>query len=83
MFDFKKDTLSANVTIDNKVIKTVISQLYYPESPYEFSVLGVEILGSAYEQFLGKQIRLSAGHKAIIENPDRTGQGEKRPYSKP
>ena len=67
LFDFKKDKLSANVVIDNKVIKTIISELYYPVSPYEFSVLGVEILGSAYEQFLGKQIKLSAGHKAIIE----------------
>ncbi|MEJ7675013.1 MAG: N-6 DNA methylase [Chitinophagaceae bacterium] len=36
-------------------------------SPYEFSVLGVEILGSAYEQFLGKQIKLSASHKVVIE----------------
>ena len=27
----------------------------------------MEILGSAYEQFLGKQIKLSASHKAIIE----------------
>lgn len=67
LFDFKKDTLSKNITIDNKVIKTVITQLYYPDCPYEFSVLGVEILGSAYEQFLGKQIKLSPGHKAVIE----------------
>src|ERR1035437_5862828 len=67
LFNFKKDKLSANVIIDNKVIKTIISELYCPVSPYEFSVLGVEILGSAYEQFLGKQIKLSASHKAIIE----------------
>ncbi|MFZ1800742.1 MAG: TaqI-like C-terminal specificity domain-containing protein [Chitinophagaceae bacterium] len=67
LFDFKKDTLSKNVSIDNKVIKTIVTQLYYPECPYEFSVLGVEILGSAYEQFLGKQIKLSPGHKAVIE----------------
>ncbi|HEY8660832.1 MAG TPA: TaqI-like C-terminal specificity domain-containing protein, partial [Hanamia sp.] len=67
LFDFKKDTLSKSIAIDNKVIKTIVSELYYPDCPYEFSVLGVEILGSAYEQFLGKQIKLSAGHKAIIE----------------
>lgn len=41
--------------------------MYYPISPYEFSVLSVEILGSAYEQFLGKQIKLSPGHRATIE----------------
>ena len=67
LFDFKKDTLSKDITIDNKVIKTIVSELYYPNCPYEFSVLGVEILGSAYEQFLGKQIKLSPGHKVVIE----------------
>jgi hypothetical protein len=59
LFDFKKDQISKNLKIDNKVIKTIISELYYPESPYEFSVLSVEILGSAYEQFLGKVIRVT------------------------
>ncbi len=67
LFDFKKDTLSANLTIDNKVIKTIVNELYYPVCPYEFSVLGVEILGSAYEQFLGKQIKLDKNHRAVIE----------------
>ena len=67
LFDFKKDKLSENLKIDNKVIKNVITELYYPESPYEFSVLSVEILGSAYEQFLGKVIRLTPAHHAKIE----------------
>lgn len=67
LFDFKKDKLSKDVKIDNKVIKTVIKELYYPESPYEFSVLAVEILGSAYEQFLGKVIRITPSHHAKIE----------------
>lgn len=67
LFDFKKDTISQSITIDNKVLKTIINELYYPESPYEFSVLSVEILGSAYEQFLGKQITIDKSHKAKIE----------------
>lgn len=67
LFDFKKDKLSKDIKIDNKVIKTVIKELYYPESPYEFSVLAVEILGSAYEQFLGKVIRITPSHHAKIE----------------
>jgi len=67
LFDFKKDKTSGSITIDNKTIKSIISDLYYPISPYEFSVLSVEILGSAYEQFLGKQITLSKSGKAIIE----------------
>lgn len=67
LFDFKKDKLSDKILIDNKVVKKIISELYYPVCPYEFSVLSVEILGSAYEQFLGKQITLSKNGKAVIE----------------
>jgi 23S rRNA G2445 N2-methylase RlmL len=67
LFNFKKDQISKNLKIDNKVIKTIVNELYYPESPYEFSVLSVEILGSAYEQFLGKVIRITPSHHAKIE----------------
>ncbi|MBK7096956.1 MAG: N-6 DNA methylase [Saprospiraceae bacterium] len=67
LFNFKKDTISRNIVVDNKVIKNIINELYYPESPYEFSVLSVEILGSAYEQFLGKTITIDKAHRAKIE----------------
>lgn len=67
LFDFKKDTISDSLIIDDKVIKKIINELYYPESPYEFSVLSVEILGSAYEQFLGKTITIDKAHRAKIE----------------
>jgi len=67
LFDFRKDVISKHITIDNKVIKSIISELYYPVCPYEFSVLSVEILGSAYEQFLGKRILLSKSGRATIE----------------
>jgi len=59
------------VNIEDKVLSHIIVNLYYPECPYEFSVLPVEILGSIYERFLGKTIRLRAvkgdTHTAIIE----------------
>ncbi len=67
LFDFSKDKVSGTISIDNKTVKNIVNQLYYPESPYEFSVIPVEILGSAYEQFLGKVIRVEAGKKAKIE----------------
>jgi len=67
LFDFKKDVISESLTIDPKVIKSIIKEMYYPVSPYEFSVLSVEILGSVYEQFLGKQIKIGSGHHASIE----------------
>jgi hypothetical protein len=67
LFNFKKDKLSHQLKINNNTLKTIISQLYYPECPYEFSVLSVEILGSAYEQFLGKTITINNKGKAVIE----------------
>ena len=71
IFDFKKDKISNQISIDNKVLKDIIDELYYPICPYEFSVLSVEILGSAYEQFLGKQISLSKkGNATIEEKPE-------------
>ena len=67
LFDFERGKISTEITIDNKVIKSIVSEFYYPVCPYEFSVLSVEILGSAYEQFLGKQILLSKSGRATIE----------------
>ncbi|MFO0793189.1 MAG: DNA methyltransferase [Candidatus Brocadiaceae bacterium] len=57
----------AGVTIDDKVLRDIMRNLYYPDSPYEFSVLSVDILGQVYEQFLGKVIRLTEGHRAVVE----------------
>jgi hypothetical protein len=75
LFHFQKekgretpDELSAKLVLDDKPLKEIIQNLYYPDSPYEFSVLPVEILGQVYEQFLGKVIRLTAGHRAQVED---------------
>ncbi len=61
------DTLTLELQIDDKPLKEIIRNLYYPESPYEFSVLPADILGQVYEQFLGKVIRLTTGHRAVVE----------------
>ena len=62
------DTLTPHLLLDDKVLKDIIVHLYYPDSPYEFSVLPADILGSVYEQFLGKVINLTAGHRAVVED---------------
>jgi hypothetical protein len=62
------DELTPGLIIEDKVLKEIIQGLYYPESPYEFSVLPAEILGQVYEQFLGKVIRLTKGHQAKVED---------------
>ncbi|UCH94749.1 MAG: N-6 DNA methylase, partial [Candidatus Aminicenantes bacterium] len=68
LFDFKKDQVTPHLKIDDKILKDMIAHLYYPDSPYEFSVLDVEILGNIYEQFLGKTIRLTPAHQAKVED---------------
>ena len=65
--DEPPDELTPGLKIDDKVLKEIFKHLYYPDSPYEFSVLGGDILGNVYEQFLGKVIRLTKGHRARVE----------------
>ena len=67
IFDFKNNLISRNILLDDKVLKPILQKLYYPDSPYEFSVLPSDILGNIYEQFLGKTIRLTPSHQAKIE----------------
>jgi len=61
------DALTPDLILDDKVLKDILKNLYYPDSPYEFSVLPADILGQVYERFLGKVIRLTPAHRAVIE----------------
>jgi type I restriction-modification system DNA methylase subunit len=61
------DTLTPHLVIDDKPLKDIITRLYYPDSPYEFSALPANVLGQVYEQFLGKVIRLAPSHQVMVE----------------
>ncbi|HZZ27292.1 MAG TPA: type I restriction endonuclease [Pirellulales bacterium] len=61
------DEITTGLALDDKPLKDILGRFYYPDSPYEFSVLPSDILGQVYEQFLGKVIRLTPGHQAKIE----------------
>ncbi|OPZ35004.1 MAG: Type IIS restriction enzyme Eco57I [Spirochaetes bacterium ADurb.BinA120] len=62
------DRLTPCLKIDDKAIKPILQSLYFEYgSPYQFGVMPVEILGTVYERFLGKVIRLTEGHQAKIE----------------
>jgi hypothetical protein len=67
LFNFAEDTLTPGLTVDDNIIKDIVRSVYYPQSPYEFSVLDVAILGNIYEQFLGKTIRLTTEHHVKVE----------------
>ena len=55
-----KPHLSEEIKIDSDVLAGIIERLYPPKSPYRFDVIGVELLGSIYERYLGSTIRVTA-----------------------
>jgi hypothetical protein len=62
------DRITPKLAVDDKIFKSILQSLYFAHgSPYQFSVIPVEILGTVYERFLGKVIRLTAGHQAKVE----------------
>jgi len=66
LFDMQKDSISRNLIVDNKLLQQFVAGFYYP-NPYDFHAMPVEILGSAYERFLGKTIRIISGRYATVE----------------
>ncbi len=65
-----KPHLSETIRIDSEVLVRIIERLYPPRSPYRFDVIGVELLGSTYERYLGKTIRLTARQVRLEEKPE-------------
>lgn len=71
LFDFIEDTLSLNITIDSDVLIEIFNELYYPLSPYDFTVVDPTILSQIYERFLGSRIILEEGQQlSILEEPE-------------
>ena len=62
------DRITPKLAVDDRVFGPILQSLYFAYgSPYQFGVMPVEILGTVYERFLGKVIRLTSGHQAKIE----------------
>ncbi|MDI6767961.1 MAG: Eco57I restriction-modification methylase domain-containing protein, partial [Bacteroidota bacterium] len=64
---FNEHRLSEQLSIDDKLLKDIIKNLYLPHSPYRFNEIPIEILGTIYEQYLGKVITLTPSHRAKVE----------------
>ncbi len=58
------------VTVSNKVVREVIRDLQPENSPYNFAVLPVEILGTIYERFLGRVVRATDQRVKIGDKPE-------------
>lgn len=63
------DTTTPALAVDDRTFRAVLQSLYFVHgSPYDFRVMPVEILGTVYERFLGKAIRLTSGNHAKVES---------------
>lgn len=59
-----------DLEVGDDVLLKILQNLNYPFSPYHFNEIGVEILGSIYEKFLGKTIHLAKKNVVISEKPE-------------
>lgn len=59
-----------DLEVGNEVLLKILEGLNYPFSPYYFNEIGVEILGSIYEKFLGKTIHLTPKTVRVDEKPE-------------
>lgn len=67
---FEKIEWISDLKISDNVFKTILQSSYFPECPYEFSIMPIEILGNIYEQFLGKVINIKPSHEIKIEEKE-------------
>ncbi len=76
LFDLMLDK-KTNVEISDDVLRQIIEELYYPKSPYTFSVVEAGVLGEIYEVFLGEVIQIDEHRDVkIIEKAEvREGGG--------
>ena len=62
-----KDKIVENIS---SAFWIIIKQLYYPESPYSFSVFSSDILGSIYEIFLSEKLTVQNGTVELVKKPE-------------
>lgn len=66
------EQLLSNVIIENvsSAFWDIIHQLYYPESPYSFSVFSSDILGRIYEIFLSEKLTIDNSNIILVKKPE-------------
>ncbi len=71
LFAFIEDDLAQQITIDDQILIDIFHELYYPISPYDFSVIDSDILSQIYEQYLGNKIELASDYSvSIVQEPE-------------
>ena len=71
LFDFIEDSFSLNINLKSEILINIFNELYYPQSPYDFSVVDPTILSQIYERYLGSKIAIvSEKQISIVEEPE-------------
>ena len=63
------------IRISDGVLRKIISHLYYPKSPFTFSVIETEVLGQVYDQFLGEILEVTNDRIDVIPKPEVRASG--------
>lgn len=70
------DEITPYLKVTDRVLQNLIESLYPPRSPYDYALIPSDVLGQAYEQFLGEVIDLQPRRKVSIKpRPDVTHAG--------
>ncbi len=64
------DDAGQEVRISDATLGRVIRELYYPASPYTFTVVDPEVLGEIYEHFLGDVIEIEGNTVNIVNQQE-------------
>lgn len=71
LFDFIEDNFSLNIKLNSEILIGIFNELYYPQSPYDFSVVDPTILSQIYERYLGSKIAIVNERQiSIVEEPE-------------
>ncbi len=68
--DIFKPHACESIDIDSNLLADIIENLYFPKCRYRFDVIGVELLGSIYERYLGSTIRVTPQRIKVEEKPE-------------
>jgi type I restriction-modification system DNA methylase subunit len=68
--DIFKPHACETADVDSVLLAEIIESLYFPKSRYRFDAIGVELLGSIYERYLGSTIRVTPQRIKVEEKPE-------------
>ena len=68
--DIFKPHACEKAEVDSGLLAEIIENLYFPKSRYRFDAIGVELLGSIYERYLGSTIRVTPQRVKVEEKPE-------------